>query len=90
MKMKTRTEITVELHRRWVVRQSRQPETWCHRCLTPVQMISAESAAVLAGVSTRTIYRWAEGERLHFCETLEGSLLVCPSSLPGQHQPKEN
>jgi hypothetical protein len=40
-------------------------------------MITPVDAAVLARVSTRTIYRWIEAEKLHFTETPDGLLHVC-------------
>jgi excisionase family DNA binding protein len=45
-------------------------------------MITVDDAATLAGVSSRTIYRWAESEKLHFTETREGRLLICCESVP--------
>jgi len=45
-------------------------------------MIMPDEAVMLAHVSARTIYRWVEAEQLHFTETPEGCLLVCPNSLP--------
>jgi len=44
-------------------------------------MATAEQAALLAGVSTRQLYRWVEASKLHFTETPEGLLLVCLDSL---------
>jgi predicted site-specific integrase-resolvase len=55
---------------------------FCASCPAPTPLIAPDEAAVLAGVSTRTIYRWAEAEQLHYSETPEGRLLVCPNSLP--------
>ena len=44
-------------------------------------MVTADEAAGLAGVSSRTIYRRVEAESLHFMETNEGRLLICTNSL---------
>lgn len=43
-------------------------------------MITPNEAALLASVSSRTIYRWIEEAKLHFSEELSGSLLVCVDS----------
>ena len=77
-----RTEITVETS--WLVlrRGRHHAPCYCARCPSPTPLIAPEEAAVLAGVSTRTIYRWVEAEQLHYSETPEGRLLVCPNSLP--------
>jgi len=44
-------------------------------------MITPYEAATLAGVSSRTLYRWIEEAKLHFSEEPGGSLLVCADSL---------
>jgi excisionase family DNA binding protein len=45
-------------------------------------MITPSEAAAMAGVTVRTINRWVEAERLHFAETGDGLLLICPNSVP--------
>ena len=82
MSKRKRTEITVET-RLLVLRRARNhARLFCATCLSPTPLIAPDEAAVLAGVSTRTIYRWVEAEQLHYSETPEGRLLVCPNSLP--------
>ena len=44
-------------------------------------MITPHQAAAMAGVSSRTIYRWIEEAKLHFTEELGGGLFVCADSL---------
>ncbi len=44
-------------------------------------MITPHQAAAMAGVSSRTIYRWIEEAKLHFTEELDGVLFVCADSL---------
>jgi len=46
-------------------------------------MVSADEAAVIARVSPRTIYRWIEAGEIHFEESSEGLMLICPNSLRG-------
>ena len=80
--MSRRTEITIETHRRLVVRPLRGwLRAWCGDCLDEVRMITPNEAAALMNVSSRTIYRWIEGGGLHFTED-SGTLLVCMASLP--------
>lgn len=81
MNRKRRVKITFE-NTLLVVRRASQTLVWCPECAARTQMISPEEAATLKGVSTRTIYRWVEVEHPHFTETSEGSLLICPNSLP--------
>ena len=77
-----RTEITIETERVLVVSRSNKLITWCGGCGAHVEMLTADEAALLAGVSTRAIFRWAEAGQIHFAETPEGLLLVCPNALP--------
>jgi len=44
-------------------------------------MVTADEAANLAGVTTRTVYRRIEQGKVHFMETAEGRVLVCVNSL---------
>jgi len=79
--MNRRTEITIETSRRLVIRRfSGGSRSWCAECSAEVWMITPTQAAVIAEVSSRTIYRWIEEGKLHFTESL-GVLLVCDTSL---------
>lgn len=81
MRRRRRMEITVETRRLVIRRSTNQAPVWCVECSSPVQLITPEEAAVLAGVNTRTIYRWVETAQLHFLETAEQSPLLCLNSL---------
>ena len=79
--MTKRTEITIETSRRLLVRRAGGgSKTWCAKCVAEVRMISANEAAALLHVSSRSIYRWIEIGRVHFSEEPDG-LLVCADSL---------
>jgi hypothetical protein len=78
-----RTEITIETDRVIVIR-GRRPfsRTKCERCNSYVVMVTVDEAATIAGVSSRSIFRWVEGEKLHFSERSNGRLLICLKSIP--------
>jgi excisionase family DNA binding protein len=77
-----RTEITIETDRVVVIKKRKASIlAWCPACAGQVQMVTPDEAAVIARVSSRTIYRWVEAGKLHFAETAEGFLLICPQSL---------
>jgi excisionase family DNA binding protein len=83
MMRKKRTEITIETDRVVVIsRRNLSAQSWCGACGKRVSMITIDEAAMLARVSSRTVYRWVEDERLHFTETSDGRLLVCSESIP--------
>jgi len=46
-------------------------------------MLSIDDAAIMARVSSRTIFHWVESGVVHSIETPEGLLVICPHSLPG-------
>ena len=81
--MRTRkTKVTVETHQVLVVRRGTHfGEDWCVQCRQLVKMITADEAAVLTGVSLRTICQRVEANTLHFKETGDGLLLICFDSL---------
>ena len=90
MKNRTRTEITIETERVLIIRKrKRSVLTWCSTCAQQVPMVKVDEAATIAGVSSRTLYRWVEAEKVHFAETPEGLLLICLSSLAG-NRPSDN
>jgi hypothetical protein len=82
MKKSIRTECTVEVDQVFVVRRSgRSVEGWCAHCAAVSTLLTPEDAAILFGVSARTIYRWMEVGRVHWTEATCELLLVCLDSL---------
>jgi len=79
MEIIRKTDILVKTKRRFIISQ---PETceqiFCSFC--PGQMISAEASAVLFKLSRRAVYRMIETERIHFTESENGLLFICPDS----------
>lgn len=79
---KKRTEITVEIERALIIsKPNAAVYAWCQQCDRQVGMISPEAAAALAGTSVREIFRQVEAGRLHFRETPEGQMQICPDSI---------
>lgn len=79
---KSKTEITIETDRMFIIRRRRTLiQTWCAACFEVVKMAALEDAANLAGMRSREVYRAVEAGKLHFLETVEGRLLVCLNSL---------
>jgi hypothetical protein len=77
--MKTRTEITIEMDRLIVMSRPGRTE-WCTSCAHPVEMLKIDDAALLAHVSSLTIFRWAIAGELHWVENQDGLLFICPNS----------
>lgn len=57
------------------------PLLWCVAFGAETTMVSPQQAAVITGVTVRTINSWVEDNLVHFIETADGLLLVCVSSL---------
>lgn len=61
--------------------------SWYAECSAEVEMVTAERAAAMSGVSKRAIYRRVENTQIHFIETSEtsetgeGGLWICSNSL---------
>jgi hypothetical protein len=80
--MKTRTEITIETEKLLVVGgRRRRMASWCAPCGQYVEMLTTDAAALLAGVGSRTIFRRVESGSVHYTETPEGLVLICPNSI---------
>ena len=76
--------MTIETEERVVLRTTKAQQTallWCPSCRHQVEMVTTEQAAQIAGVSSRTIYRWIEASKLHFSEASATSVLICEKSL---------
>jgi hypothetical protein len=79
-----RTEITVETDEIVIIRSTQSGRLiLCPECAVPVVMITPEQAAAIACTNIRVIYRLADEGRVHYAETAEASLMVCPRSVSG-------
>lgn len=79
---KRRIEINIDRQRLVVLkRRGGAVAEWCGDCGEQVAMLTPDQAAVIANVSSRTIYRRVEAGEMHYTETAEGLLLVCANSL---------
>ena len=77
-------EITIETEEHIVLGSGaiqRATVMWCPACRGRVEMLTPEQAAQVAGVSTRTIFRWAESGTVHFIEECGHPLVICRDSL---------
>lgn len=75
--------MTVETEEKIVLRGARRRaiRRWCPDCHGEVEMVPAEEAALIAGVSLRTIYRRVEAGAIHFFED-SGRTFICAQTLP--------
>lgn len=84
MKTKRRLEIEVETQRLTVRRNTGVVRVLtCPFCATEVEMLTAETAALLCGLTLRLLVGQIENGRLHFVETPAGLLYICLNSLTG-------
>lgn len=76
--------MTIETEESTLVRTTKGRQSsfmWCPACRRQVEMATPELVAKIAGVSTRTIYRWVEAGKLHFDEVPDRTMLICLDSL---------
>ena len=82
MKTNSKTKIIAETHKVLTIKRgSRYQPAWCEECGKLVRMVTADEAAILAGVSSRAIYQLIEARELHFTETSDRVVLICLNSL---------
>jgi hypothetical protein len=82
MKTSSKTEITAETHRVLTIKRgSRCWLAWCEECGQQTRMVTADEAAILAGLSPRAIYQLIQARGLHFLETPYQEVFICLDSL---------
>jgi hypothetical protein len=82
MSKRRRIAIAVQVDRVVQLRTSAVPiRAGCPACGAEVLMASPETAALLAGVGVRAVYRAIEAGTIHFVESSEDLVLVCLRSL---------
>lgn len=79
--MTKRTEITIETARVTVISKPKRMVGWCGECQQKVDWVTIDEAAMLAGFSSREVFRMIEGREIHAEETGERILMVCAVSL---------
>ena len=77
MQIKRKREVIFETAE--VLQVNRAIQTRCRACRG--WMMTVQGAVVATGASSREIHRRVEAGAVHFAETVEGLLLVCPNSL---------
>ena len=82
MKKRRRTRTTVEVREVVVIRGSRKRNRiFCAECSGAAALLTVEEAVKISAISSRAVYRLIEEGRIHFAETAEGSVLICPATL---------
>jgi len=80
MEIIRRKKILVKIERRLIAKSCESDETvFCEQCVR--EMVHAQLAADLFGISSREIYRCIEAEKIHFFETEKKQVYVCPLSI---------
>jgi len=85
MMVKRRIRTMVEMREVIVLRSSRKRQiVFCPECSEAVVLVTLDEAMKIAEISSRAVYRLLEQKLLHFAETAEGPVLICPSTLVAQ------
>jgi hypothetical protein len=63
--------------------QPRRAFVLCEECASEVTLLAPEEAAFVSRLNVRAIYRLVETGLIHFKETADGLLLVCPINVNG-------
>jgi len=88
----TRRRVEVIVEREWAresISSAPAPsfEAHCPECGQRVTMYPPAAAALIAGVTVRTIYRLVDEKKLHFLESPAGDLYLCARTLQAPAQP---
>jgi hypothetical protein len=82
MRLRRQVVITAEKTETYTVR--REPpqslQTYCEMCDQKVRCLTVDQIVTATGLTARAVFRLVEAGELHFLETEEGHLLLCPNS----------
>ena len=82
MKRRRRTTTTIEQHEVLVMKSTRRLiRVFCPECSDRVLLIILDEAVKLSGTSSRAIHQQIEEKGIHFVETADGLVLICPVSV---------
>jgi hypothetical protein len=81
MRVRKRTEITIETDRVLIIRRRRSVRVWCQECGSQTDMVDLREAEALSGLSGRVLRDRAEAGRCHVLQGHDGASLVCLESL---------
>jgi hypothetical protein len=84
MKRKTRIKTEIEVREVWIISDPQEAApVSCQICASPqCVLLAPEVMATLTGISLRNLFRLVEAGQVHYLEQADGSLLICPNSLP--------
>lgn len=82
MRLRRQFVITAEKIETYTVRQEPPQafQTYCEMCDPKVSCLTVDQTVTVTGLGARTIFRLIEAGEVHFLETEEGHLLLCPNS----------
>ncbi len=83
MRLRRQVVITAEKTETYTVRQEplHSLQVSCEKCDRQVRCLTVDQTVNVTGLSARTIFRLVEAGELHYYETVEGHLLLCPISV---------
>jgi hypothetical protein len=83
MKLRRQVVITAEKTETYVIRQEPlQPLAgFCTECKQATRHLTLDQTVNLTGLGARTIFSLVQAGEIHSCESPEGYLWLCPSSV---------
>jgi hypothetical protein len=83
VRMRRTTNTTTVTHQMILTRRSAGAgkDIWCAQCGGAIRMVALEDAMRLSTLSSRAIYRLIEEAQIHFTETVDGLVMICPATL---------
>lgn len=83
MRLRRLFVITAEKTETYTVRQEppQSFQTYCEKCDQGIRCLTVDQTVTVTGLSARKVFRLVEAEEIHYCETDEGHLFICPNSV---------
>jgi hypothetical protein len=79
--MAKQTTVTVETDSLLILQARSSTRLWCPLCASPSEMISLENIGVMTNMEQNALEEWLNSADLHRSQSLDGSTLICLSSL---------
>jgi hypothetical protein len=75
------TKITIETDSLLILQGRSSRRAWCPQCAAEGEMIALDDIGVISNLDRHALEEWLNSGQLHRSQAIDGSMLICLSSL---------
>jgi hypothetical protein len=79
--MAKQTRITIETDSLLILQGRSSRRAWCPQCAAEGEMIALDDIGVISNLDRHALEEWLNSGQLHRSQAIDGSMLICLSSL---------